>query len=103
MTDRYEPVALDTNWIQNRLKSSDTLTDEYEVRADEYHLLDELIRARKEAGLTQQQLADRMGKQQSAIGRLERILSKPDGSVSIATLREYAAACGKKLSIHLVD
>jgi len=103
MTDGYEPVTLDANWIQNRLKSSDLLTDEYEARADEYCLLDDLIRARKEAGLTQQQLADRMGKQQSAIGRLERILSKPDGSVSIATLREYAAACGKKLSIHLVD
>jgi len=103
MSDAYEPVKLNKNWIKDRLKADPKLLSEYEARDIEYSLLDELIRARSDAGLTQKELAERMGKQQSAIGRLERTLANPMGSVSLASLKEYAAACGKRLDIRMID
>jgi len=103
MSDTYEPVKLNKNWVKGRLKSDPALQTEYEARDTEYNLLDELIKARSEAGLTQKELAERMGKQQSAIGRLERTLANPSGSVSLASLKEYAIACGKRLDIRMID
>ncbi len=103
MSDTYEPVKLNKNWIKDRLNTDSKLRSEYEARDMEYSLLDELIRARTEAGLTQKELAERMGKQQSSIGRLERTLANPMGSVSLAFLKEYAAACGKRLDIRMID
>lgn len=103
MSDTYEPVKIDKNWIKDRLNADPELRSEYEARDIEYSVLDELIRARSDAGLTQKELAERMGKQQSAIGRLERTLADPMGSVSLTSLKEYAAACGKRLHIRLID
>jgi DNA-binding XRE family transcriptional regulator len=56
-----------------------------------------LEEARKASGLTQKELAARMGTTQPAIARLER-----EGYLaSLRTLAEYAAAVGKKLTISL--
>ncbi|MGL4234553.1 helix-turn-helix domain-containing protein [Tabrizicola sp.] len=54
-----------------------------------------MIRARTEAGLTQEALAERMGTTQSAVARLE------GGGVSptVETLRRYAKAAGKRLRV----
>ena len=60
-------------------------------------LLDALLKARQEAGLSQAQIADRMGTQAPAIARLERSLATGKHSPSIATVRKYVKACGKKL------
>jgi DNA-binding XRE family transcriptional regulator len=64
-------------------------------------LLDMLLKARYDAGLTQGQVAERMGTQAPAIARLERALATGKHSPSIATLRKYAQACGKTLSLKL--
>ena len=50
--------------------------------------------ARRRAGLTQRQLADRAGTSQAAIARYERARAMPD----IATLRRLLGACGFDLS-----
>ena len=42
------------------------------IERDEGILLDALLKARQEAGLTQAQVAERMGTQASAVARLER-------------------------------
>ena len=56
-----------------------------------------LEEARKSCGLSQQELAARMGTSQPQIARLET-----NGYTgSVRTLAEYAAACGKKLTISL--
>jgi DNA-binding XRE family transcriptional regulator len=71
------------------------------IEREEGELLDALLKARQEAGLTQAQLAERMGTQAPAIARLERALATGKHSPSIATLRKYAEACGKNLFLRL--
>jgi transcriptional regulator with XRE-family HTH domain len=64
--------------------------------------LDQILAARKEAGLTQAQVAKRMGTQAPAVARLESALLTGKHSPSLTTLRKYAAALGKKVELHLV-
>ena len=71
------------------------------IEREEAALLDSLLKARQEAGLSQAQVAERMGTQPPAVARLERALATGKHSPSLATLRKYALACGKKLSLQL--
>ncbi len=71
------------------------------IEREEGALLDILLKARQEAGLSQAQVAERMGTQAPAVARLERALATGKHSPSLATLRKYAMACGKKLSLQL--
>ena len=68
-----------------------------QIEREEGVLLDLLLKARSEAGLTQAQVAERMGTQPPAVARLERALATGKHSPSLATLRKYAQACGKEL------
>ena len=72
----------------------------YDDVADEFAFLDEVLKARAEAGLTQAEVAARIGTTQSAIARLES--AEPRHSPSIATLQKYANALGYKVEIRLV-
>jgi len=65
-------------------------------------LLDELLKARKGAGLTQEQVAKRMGTKTPAIARIESGGGRKKHSPSISTLRRYAEAVGCRLKIKLV-
>lgn len=67
------------------------------IEREESVLLDLLLKARHEAGLSQAQVAELMGTQAPAIARLERSLATGKHSPSIATLRKYANACGRRL------
>jgi transcriptional regulator with XRE-family HTH domain len=60
-----------------------------------------LLKARQDAGLTQAQVAERMGTQAPAVARLERSLATGKHSPSIATVRKYVKACGKKLVLRV--
>ena len=71
------------------------------IEREEGALLDLLLKARHEAGLTQAQVAVRMGTQPPAVARLERSLATGKHSPSLATLRKYAEACGKALELKL--
>ena len=72
----------------------------YDQLADEFGFLDEVLKARTASGLTQAEVAARVGTTQSAIARLE----SPSGShsPSVGTLQKYARALGFKLEIRLV-
>ncbi len=69
-----------------------------EIRPD----LSQLPAARKMAGLTQQELAMRMGTTKSAVSRLEASLRDEKHSPSVATLKKYAQACGKRLVVQMI-
>ena len=58
-------------------------------------LVEAMYKARHEAGLTQQQLADKLGTNRSYIAALERGRK----NITVATLAKYAAACGKKVAL----
>lgn len=72
------------------------------IGREELALLDVLLAARDASGLTQAQIAERMGTKPPAVSRLLASLGSDRQSPSVATLRKYAAACGKKLEIRLV-
>jgi transcriptional regulator with XRE-family HTH domain len=73
----------------------------YEKLEPEYSLLDELIAARQAAGLTQEQIAKRMGTQKSNISRFENsLLQRP--SPTLETLEKYAAALNCHLEIRVI-
>ena len=67
------------------------------IEREEGVLLDALLKARQDAGLTQAEVAERMGTQAPAVARLERSLATGKHSPSVATLRKYVKACGKRL------
>ncbi len=71
------------------------------LEQEEGGLLDALLKARYGAGLTQAQVAERMGTHAPAVARLERALATGKHSPSIATLRSYVKACGKKLVLRV--
>ena len=64
------------------------MREAYEALGAEFAFLDEVLKARAESGLTQAQVAERVGTTQSAIARLESGALKH--SPSIATLQKYA-------------
>lgn len=68
---------------------------EYEALEDEFALIQALISARAQAGLTQAEVAKRMNTTQAVIARLEGGKSKP----STRTLERYAKATGTRLKI----
>lgn len=71
------------------------------IEREESALLDALLKARQEAGLTQAEVAQRMGTQAPAVARLERSLATGKHSPSVATLRKYVKACGKRLVLRV--
>lgn len=75
---------------------------EYDRLDPEFALLDELLNARQQAGVSQAEIARRMGTKPSAVSRLLAGVASDKHSPSIATLRKYADACGLRLEIHLV-
>ena len=74
---------------------------EYDTQAEEFALLDELLKARRHAGLTQAEVAARMGTKTPAVARLEAGGGSRRHSPSVATLRKYAHAVGCRLEIRL--
>ena len=71
------------------------------IEREEGVLLDALLKARQQAGLSQAQIAERMGTHAPAVARLERALATGKHSPSIATVRKYVKACGKRLVLRV--
>lgn len=70
---------------------------EYDRLAPEFEISAELIRARLRAGLSQAELAERMGTSQSTIARLESGQTLP----STKTLLRFAEATNSKVKVKL--
>src|SRR5664280_2396294 len=74
---------------------------EYDKLDEEFAFLDEFLKARSSAGITQAEVAERIGTTQSAIARLESGSGKH--SPSLATLQKYARALGCRLALRLIN
>lgn len=72
----------------------------YEQLDEEFAFLEEVLKARAAAGLTQAEVAARIGTTQSAIARLESPTSQH--SPSVETLQKYARALGCRVEIRFV-
>ncbi len=75
---------------------------EYKSLEPEFELLRAMLLARKKAGLSQAQIAKKMGTKPPAITRLESSLSSGKHSPSLATIKKYAEVLGYHLEIRLV-
>lgn len=84
---------LKAKWLKDRRARK-----AYDAMAPEFEVARALIAARVRAGLTQEEVARRMGTTQSAVARLEAGNSLP----SLKSLYRYAAATGTRPEIQLV-
>jgi DNA-binding XRE family transcriptional regulator len=80
--------------LVKRMLKDPAVKAEYDAQAEEFGLLDELLRARQRAGLTQAEVAARMGIKTPAVARLEAVQKGQRNSPSVDTLRKYAKAVG---------
>ncbi len=71
----------------------------YAALEEEFELAAAVLEARNRAGLTQQQLARKMGTTQPVVARLESGRTRP----SIRTLERLAKATGSRLQIRFAE
>jgi DNA-binding XRE family transcriptional regulator len=83
--------------LKKRLLADRQTQAEYEAQAPEFAIARELIAARVRAGLTQEQLAEKMQTTQSTIARMESGRTLP----SMRTLSRYAEATGSRAVVRL--
>jgi len=84
--------------IKSRMLADSAVRDVYEALNDEFELARELITARARAGLTQSEVAERMGTTQSVVARLESGAQMP----SVKTLLKFAKATQSRPIIKLL-
>ena len=84
-------------YLNDQLKNPE-FRAEWEALDPEFAVIQAMIEARKSAGLTQKQLAERTGIAQSDISKLETGNANP----SLTTLRRLATGMGKQLKIEFV-
>lgn len=83
--------------LEKELLSDPKVKKEYDRLAPRYKVIAQLISLRLKKGLTQKNMADKLGTKQSAIARLESGNVNP----SLEFLQKIAQAMGYKLSINL--
>lgn len=86
--------------VAKLMKNPEVRKEVERLEREEMPMLDEILKARREAGLTQAQVAERMNSSVPAVSRLENALltgGKP--SPSLDTLKRYANALGKQLKV----
>ena len=86
--------------FKKRVLKNDKVRAEYEELELAYELRRQLIALRKEAGLTQEEMAEILHTQKSNISRLENVNSKT--SPKLSTIEDYAKAIGYKVKISFV-
>ena len=99
----YDPVRFNPGKVAAEKCTRDSeFKVAYDALEDEFAALAALLEARTQAGLTQAEVACRMGVTQPVLARIESSLGKQDHSPSLHTLRRYARACGMELQIKMI-
>ena len=87
--------------LKAKALASPNVKAEYDALAPEFNLLREMLLARKSAGLSQAEIAIKMGTKAPAITRLESSLTSGNHSPSLATIKKYAEAVNCHVEIKL--
>jgi HTH-type transcriptional regulator/antitoxin HipB len=88
----------DLERLIEELKAEDpAFAEGFERGYDAFRLGGMLQMAREDAGMTQQQVAERLGTHKSAISRIENHA----GDLRLSTLQRYAEAVGRRLILEL--
>lgn len=85
-------------YLQEQLKDPE-FKKEYNALEPEYSLIQAMIEARKESGLTQKELSEKTGITQADISKMENGNANP----SLHTLMRLAAGMGKILKIEFLN
>ncbi|OGE33911.1 transcriptional regulator [Candidatus Daviesbacteria bacterium RIFCSPLOWO2_02_FULL_41_8] len=93
--NKFQPIPFE-DVLKEALKNPEWKKG-YDALELEFSIIEQVIRKRLEKGLTQKQLAEKIGTKQSAIARLEGGTTNP----SVAFLEKVAKALGSKLQISI--
>ena len=88
--------------LKNKALKKTSVKKEYDELEPEFTLLREMLKARNRAGLSQAQVAKRMGTKSPAITRLESSLTSGKHSPSLATIKKYLEALDCRIEIKIV-
>jgi len=103
MSDQgFHPVRHDGQAALEKAMERPGFKEAWDAGSDEYAALRSLLEARRQSGLTQEEIAVRMGTTKSAVSLLESSLRDPKHSPTFETIRRYAKACGKRVELQLV-
>lgn len=86
-----------TEYVRNRSARDPQFAESLEAGYTDLKIGALLRQAREKAGLTQEEVADRLETKKSAISRMENSA----GSIRLSTLERYARAIGWQLSLEL--
>ena len=96
---KYEPVRHDHSAFLRKAREKSGFSEAYDALSLEYEVVNQLLKARTRAGLTQDAVAELMGTTKSAVSRLE---SAGKHVPSLSSLKRYAKAVGCDLQVKLV-
>lgn len=82
-------------YIEERKARDPEFAEDYETRYAEFKIGVMLRQAREEAGLTQEELAEKLNTKKSAVSRIENHAE----DIRLSTLERYARALGKRLQV----
>ena len=91
------PAGVPWSQMRKQLLEDPECAAAYEEMAPEYEIARQLIKARLERGMTQEELAAKVGTRQSNISRIER----GQQNTSIGLLNKVAKGLGKKLRVSI--
>ncbi|WP_346309162.1 helix-turn-helix transcriptional regulator [Limnohabitans sp.] len=83
--------------VKAQLLANPAVSQAYAAQAPEFELARELIAARMKAGLTQGDVAARMGTTQSVVARIE----SGRGTPSMRTVQRFASAVGARAVVRM--
>ena len=97
LIEAYERKHQSLKDVKTELLANPAVRQAYDAQAPEFELARELIAARMKAGLTQGDVAARMGTTQSVVARIE----SGRGTPSMRTVQRFASAVGARAVVRM--
>ena len=85
-------------YIEKRKKVDPEFAEGYDEGYEQFKFGVLLQMSREKAGMTQEEVAQKLGTKKSAISRIENHA----GNITLSTLHKYARALGKKVNLEIV-